>query len=200
MRADYAMLSRLQLQSTSDQQDFRLYAAIAAAAPATVLPEQAGNWAYPEPGQSDEEIAFTMINGLAGRPYLSGYLNRMGRRELDLVGEAIRVHKRIRGDVALSEPFWPAGLPGWEDDLVVLGLRAPAATYLAVWWRGDAPADLDLDLPALAGRELTIRTEYPSALSDWRPRWDAGTGRLTLSPGAGPAARLLCIEGLGEQS
>ena len=33
MRADFAMLSRLQLQSTSDQEDFRLYPPIAAAAP-----------------------------------------------------------------------------------------------------------------------------------------------------------------------
>jgi alpha-galactosidase len=189
MRADYAMLSRLQLQSTSDQQDFRLYAAIAAAAPATMLPEQAGNWAYPEPGQGDEEIAFTMVNGLAGRLYLSGYLNRMGERELDLVGEAVRVHKRIRADVARSVPFWPAGLPAWEDDLIVLGLRAPTATYLAVWWRGDAPADLEIDL-GFTGR---IATEYPGNLADWRPRWDAG--RLAVSPGAGPAARLFRIEG-----
>jgi alpha-galactosidase len=191
MRADYALLSRLDLQSTSDQQDFRRYAAIAAAAPAAILPEQAANWAYPQVGQPDEEIAFTMVNGLAGRLYLAGYLNRMGERELGLVREAVTLHKRLRGDLARAEPFWPAGLPGWDDDLVALGLRGPDFTYLAVWWRGAGPADLDLDLPALAGRDVTVSTAYPAALPDWRPRWAPAPGRLTLSPTAGPAARLL---------
>jgi alpha-galactosidase len=39
MRTDYALLSRCQLQSTSDQQDFLRYPAIAAAAPAAIAPE-----------------------------------------------------------------------------------------------------------------------------------------------------------------
>jgi alpha-galactosidase len=72
MRADYAMLSRLQLQSTSDQQDFLRYPAIAAAAPAAMTPEQAANWAYPQPEFTDDEIAFTLCTGLLGRLYLSG--------------------------------------------------------------------------------------------------------------------------------
>ena len=37
-----------------------------------ILPEQAANWAYPQPQMTDEEIAFTMCTGLAGRLYLSG--------------------------------------------------------------------------------------------------------------------------------
>ena len=49
MRADYALLAVTHLQSTSDQQDFRLYPPIAASAPASILPEQCGNWAYPRP-------------------------------------------------------------------------------------------------------------------------------------------------------
>ncbi|HEY3611155.1 MAG TPA: hypothetical protein VGL06_26915, partial [Pseudonocardiaceae bacterium] len=49
LRTDYAMLSRLHLQSTSDQQDFLRYPAIAAAAPSIMAPEQAANWAYPQP-------------------------------------------------------------------------------------------------------------------------------------------------------
>ncbi|MGX9900840.1 hypothetical protein ACW0JT_15000 [Arthrobacter sp. SA17] len=39
---DYNLLSVAHLQSTSDQQDFRRYAAIAAAAPASVLPSRPG--------------------------------------------------------------------------------------------------------------------------------------------------------------
>src|SRR5919202_1233446 len=71
-RMDSAMLSRLQLQSTSDQQDPVRYPPIAAAAPLSVLPEQAASWAYPQPDMSPEEIAFTLCTGLAGRAFLSG--------------------------------------------------------------------------------------------------------------------------------
>ena len=49
MRTDYALLARLQLQSTSDQQDYLRYPPIAAAAPAGIAPEQAAVWAYPQP-------------------------------------------------------------------------------------------------------------------------------------------------------
>ncbi|HUC15236.1 MAG TPA: glycoside hydrolase family 36 protein, partial [Acidimicrobiales bacterium] len=53
MRTDYALLSRLQVHSTSDQQDFLRYPPIAAAAPVAVAPEQAAVWAYPQPEWDD---------------------------------------------------------------------------------------------------------------------------------------------------
>ena len=59
--------TRCQLQSTSDQQDFLRYPAIAAAAPAAMAPEQAAVWAYPQPAWSDDEIAFTLCSALLGR-------------------------------------------------------------------------------------------------------------------------------------
>ena len=58
-----------QLQSTSDQQDPLRYPPIAAAAPLSMLPEQAANWAYPQPDMTDEQIAFTLCTGDA-RPAL----------------------------------------------------------------------------------------------------------------------------------
>jgi alpha-galactosidase len=67
MRSEFAMLATLQLQSTSDQQDPLLYPAIAVRPLAHILPEQAGNWAYPQPDMTDEEIIFAMAAGLAGR-------------------------------------------------------------------------------------------------------------------------------------
>jgi alpha-galactosidase len=195
MRADYAMLSRLQLQSTSDQQDYLLYAAIAAAAPAAVLPEQAGNWAYPQPGMSDESIAFAMVNGLAGRLYLSGRLDGMSAHERDLVRAGVDVYKRIRGEIAAAEPFWPLGLPAWTDNVVALGLRTADTVRLAIWRRGGSAADIHLDLPGLRDRRFSAHTEYPETLPDWRPRWDAAAGRLTVSPGVpGPDARLLRLD------
>ena len=74
------MLSRLAMQSTSDQQDFRKYPPIAASAPVSMLPEQAASWAYPQPEMSDEEAAFCLVTGLLGRFYLSGLPQPHGRR------------------------------------------------------------------------------------------------------------------------
>ena len=137
MRTDYALLSRLQLQSTSDQQEYLRYPPIAAAAPAAIAPEQAAVWAYPQPEFTDDEIAFTMVSAMLGRVHLSGHLDRMSRPQRELVAEAVRVYKESApaGDRA-SVPFWPLGLPRWDDPWVALGLRAPDASYLAVWRRG----------------------------------------------------------------
>src|SRR5699024_12300749 len=77
MPSDWAMLSRLQLQSTSDQQDFRKYPPVAVSAPMMMLPEQAANWAYPQPGMTREEVAFCLVTGLLGRFFLSGHLNEL---------------------------------------------------------------------------------------------------------------------------
>ncbi len=51
LRMDYAMLSRYSIQSTSDQEDYRYYATIAANAPLGVAMEQAAVWSYPKSGQ-----------------------------------------------------------------------------------------------------------------------------------------------------
>lgn len=83
MRADYGLLSRLEIQSTSDQQQPLRYPPIAAGALMAVLPEQAGNWAYPQPSMSQEEIAFTMVTGLSGRLYLSGRIDAMDEHQAD---------------------------------------------------------------------------------------------------------------------
>ena len=102
MRMDFAMLSRLAMQSTSDQQDFRKYPPIAASAPLSMLPEQAASWAYPQPEMTDEEVAFCLVTGLLGRFYVSGHLNHMDDARRALVAEAVR-----RGQAAAPVPRRP---------------------------------------------------------------------------------------------
>jgi alpha-galactosidase len=135
MRVDYAMLSRVQLQSTSDQQDYLRYAAIAAAAPAAVAPEQAAVWAYPQPSFTDDEIGFAMCSALLGRIHLSGHLDQMSQRQHGLVADAVRAYQLIRADLARAVPFWPLGLPGWTAATLALGMRAPGVTYVTAWRR-----------------------------------------------------------------
>jgi alpha-galactosidase len=192
MRADYALLTHAQLQSTSDQQDPLRYPPIAAAAPAAIAPEQAAVWAYPQPEFSDEEIAFTVAGALLGRVHLSGRLDLMTPRQRALVAAGIAAYKDIRSDIAAATPFWPLGLPGWHDDWLCLGLRTPGATHLLVWRRGGA-AEVALPLPELAGSGATPRVRYPAPLPCGL-RWDAADGRLEVHLPSAPAARLITFD------
>ena len=189
MRIDYALLSRLQLQSTSDQQDPLRYPPIAAAAPAAIAPEQAASWAYPQPSFTDDEIAFTLCGAMLGRIYLSGHLDHMSREQRALVAEAVRVHKDLRGSLASALPFWPLGLPRWTDPWIALGLRAPEASYLTVWHRGPFEGDRepdrgrDLEAPELEpGRSPISPCPFRTYAAGASPR----TCSIRVRPGPGP--------------
>ena len=223
LRTDYAMLSRLQLQSTSDQQDFIRYPPIMAAAPAAITPEQAASWAYPQPGFSDREIVFTLCGALLGRVHLSGHIDQMTDRQRRLVADAVDVYKQIRSDLPDAVPFWPLGLPRWTDSWLALGMRTASVTYLIVWHRGrfaglagpdpgtspaahaitdpaaiapTDPARLAIPLAALRGNGIAAETLYPRA---GRPRlsWHASLGELTVTLPGTPAACLIRIKHLG---
>ena len=197
MRADHALLARLQVQSTSDQQDLLRYAAIAAAAPAAVPPEQGAIWAYPQPEFTDAEIVFTLCSALLGRIHLSGHLDRMRPAQQRLVAGAVAVYKQIRPDLPRAFPLWPLGRPGWDDPWLALALRAPAATYLVTWRRPPGGADSALvPLPHLRGHPVRAEVLYPAG-GPARVSWDPAGGILTASLPAAPAACLIRLRELG---
>ncbi|MFF1307496.1 alpha-galactosidase [Streptomyces sp. NPDC058307] len=181
LRMDYAQLAVAQLQSTSDQQDPLRYPPIAASAATAVAPEQAAVWAYPQPDHTTDRIAFTLTGALLGRVHLSGFLDRMSEEQFDLVRSAIRVYKDIRPQIADARPFWPLGLPAWEDAWIAHGLRGRDATYLAVWRRegADAPSSRTLPLPHLRGVRLRPEVLQPTT-ADATADWDAAEGTLTV--------------------
>jgi alpha-galactosidase len=190
MRMDFALLSRLQLQSTSDQQDPLKYPPIAAAAPMLVLPEQAANWAYPNEAMDEESIAFNMATGLLGRLYLSGHLNRLSEAQRSVVHEAMDVHKELRPTIAASTPSWPLGLPQWDDSAVALALNEGDSSFVTVWRRPGAPELLDLHFPALAGKAVSVQTIFPTNLTGWKTEWNPGAGLLHVhSASPAPSAR-----------
>lgn len=192
MRSDYAMLQVLQLQSTSDQQDPLRYPPIAAGAPMAVLPEQAANWAYPQPGMTTEESCFTLATSLLGTFYLSGYLNRMTSQERHRVAEAVTVAKAIRSEVATAAPIWPAGLPAWEGSTACLGLVTAESTLATVWQRTEQPMDVVLEFPHLTGLPIETVPIFPTYdIDPWQASWNADTGLLHLtSSQKGPSARV----------
>jgi alpha-galactosidase len=187
MRMDYNLLSIAHLQSTSDQQDFRRYAPIAAAAPASVLPEQAGNWAYPAESMSIEETAFAMTAGVMGRLYLSGFLGGLSDERFALVQEAVALHRDWRQRIAEAHPVWPLGLPGWDDDVIALQLDTGSESLLALWSRGSGT---EITLPGLRGR--AVKQVYPITLPEWTIRTAGGVPVVEVP--AGPAARIFAVQ------
>jgi alpha-galactosidase len=186
MRMDYALLSRLSLQSTSDQQNHLLYAAIAAAAPSAVTPEQGAVWAYPQPEHSPEEASLCLVNAMLGRVHLSGRIDLMSGEQLDRVSTAIDVYKRNRALLARGYPQWPLGLPGWYDEWLALAIGGSDEWLLSVWYRGSEAASVDIPLPWLADATPLFPTDLPLDLTQ-----SGRTLRVAL-PG-GPAARLIQV-------
>jgi len=186
MRADYALLAVTHLQSTSDQQDFRLYPPIAASAPASILPEQCGNWAYPAREMTDEETAFTLVTGLSGRLYLSGFLDQLRPDQRARVSEAVALHKDLRDGLRDATPFWPLGLPAWDAPVVCLGLHTPEGDLLFVWDRDAAAAGFTI--PGVSGGAEVL---FPSGAAPWR--LDASAAGLDVSTPAGIGARVLRV-------
>jgi alpha-galactosidase len=187
LRMDYAQLAVAQIQSTSDQQDPLRYPPIAASAATAATPEQAAVWAYPQPDQSLDEIAFTLTGALLGRIHLSGFLNLMSDEQLDLVRSALSVYKDIRAEIGAAHPFWPLGLPAWGDEWIAHGLRGTESTYVMVWRRKPGGADRTFTVPHLLGTPVRATVLYPNTAGAGAG-WDPAEGRLTVSlPRAGTA-------------
>ena len=194
LRSDFAMLSHLQLQSTSDQQDPLLYPMIAVGALAHILPEQAANWSYPQATMSDEEIAFTMVTGLAGRLYQAGLLDRMNEEQLALVAAGVQAHKDTRQALARSTPRFPTGLPSWDDAWVTVAFETAEESYVLAWRQERADDQVALELPWLGDRQVQVEQVYPpvAALAEWKIE-RTSTG-LTLRCGETvAAARMLRV-------
>lgn len=194
-RLDYAMLAVHSIQSTSDQQDPALYAAISAAMPTAVTPEQSGSWAYPQAKWSDEINALTVINSLLGRVYLSGRVDQMSPEQLSLVKEGMTLYKAICNDIKTAHATWPLGLPKWNSDWVSLGLvsKDKKTVYVAIWRRG-GPTRMDIQIKATKGwpesrLELLYPAQFPTDVV-----WDSVPGVLHIEVPETVCARLFRIQ------
>ena len=196
MRQDYALLSRLDLQSTSDQQDLLLYPPIAANAFFSVLPEQAAHWAYPQADMTDAEIQFTLATGMLGRMCLSGFLDRMTTEQTTMVRTAVTAHKSLLPEIHASSAFLPGGIPQWEDQWISVGLRAAGRDLITVWNRGGAENQLSLHLPRWEGREVNV--EWIGAAGSFDFKWDASGYMVVKQAVAGLSAGTFAISAAGE--
>jgi len=161
-RMDYAQLSRQQLQSSSDQTDYRKYPTILVGALAGVLPEQLAVWAYPKSDGDAREASFNMVNGLLCRIHQSGHLANLPEESLLQVQQGLQVYRdEIRAFLPASTPFFPLGMPSFTDVFspVAVGLRHATRDFLAVWRLG-GHGKVTIPKP----NEGAVRLLYPTDL------------------------------------
>lgn len=157
-------------------------------------PEQAGNWAYPQPEMTAEQIAFTLVTGLSGRLYLSGNLDRLDTDQLGLVTEATSVYREVTAHHRRAVPQWPVGLPGWDDDVVAVASAAQDGVLLFVWSRTAQQRTIRIPLAQLRGLPVEVTTVFPSALPGWAVSWQAEEGVLEIDTlDRGESARVLRV-------
>jgi alpha-galactosidase len=145
-RMDYAMLSRLHLQSMTDQENYLRLPAILVGASAAVLPEQLAVWSYPLPNSDVDQASFNMVTAMMCRIHQSGHLDSLSPQARAQVAEGIRIYKDLlRKSIPDALPFYPLGLPDVTDSQkpVALGMRSQSRTLLAIW-RIDGPAKTDV--------------------------------------------------------
>ena len=193
LRMDYAMLSQYPIQSTSDIEDYRMYATVAANAPMAVTPEQAAVWSYPLTDGDEEQTIFNMVNCLLLRIHQSGHLVHLNEANFALVKKALDLYQEIRRDIPHAVPFWPLGLSTYRDAFLSLGLRKGDTDYLAVWKRSDEGDTLLLPISARRGHPMKVTCIYPAG----RPvpaTWDRESGQLQIILKGQNIARLFKLE------
>ena len=175
MRMDYALLARHQIQSVTDQTDYRLMIGIAAACASGCLPEQAAIWSYPLRTGDRDEVVVNMVNAMLLRIHQSGHLGELSPERLALVQEGIATYKAIRHLIPVGLPLWPLGLPRIGDEWAAFALRGATseAPVLVEAWRNGAQGDTSpLAFPHLVGRAVNVETLYPAGAAGaavWHP-------------------------------
>ena len=195
LRMDYAMLTRHSIQSTSDQEDYRHYATIAANAPAALTPEQAAIWSYPLADGDAEETIFNMVSAMLLRIHQSGNLADLDPVRRELVKEGIACYKHLRRDIGSALPIWPLGLSSIGEPWVCLGLLLEGKVYIALWKRQAESDVVQLPILAFLGREMKVQFLYPSG-EIWHTQtvaWHPRTGQLTVRLPGEYRARLFCL-------
>ena len=176
-RMDYAMLSRLQMQSMTDQENYLKVPAILVGTSAAVLPEQLGIWTYPLANADADQASFNMVTAMLCRIHQSGRLDSIAPQVLAQVSEGIRIYKEVlRQHIPAAIPFYPLGTSDVTDHNtpLALGMQSPRQTVVGVWridglssakipWTsGEAkllyPTDLGIKIEAKDG---TLNIDFP---------------------------------------
>jgi len=167
MRNDYAMLSILQLASSSDLSDYRLYPHVVVGSMAAILPEQLGVWSFPREGNDREEAVFNMTTAMLARIHQSGPINDISEEQFEIVREGIDLYKsEVRQDIRVSKPFYPLGRVPIEqtDRFIALGLNREDRhhAWLCVWRLNTREPVVSVPVPVAGSGKVSVQQKFPS--------------------------------------
>lgn len=136
-RLDYYTLSNVNLCSTSDQTDYKIYPYIVSNILTGVLLEQAGIWSYPKVEDKeiidDEEVIMNMVNSFIGRVHLASKLYLLPTNQQELIKEALDLYKKSSAIRINALPYFPIGLSNYNDKYLAFGFRNNKEGYLCVY-------------------------------------------------------------------
>ena len=115
------------------------------------------------PDESDDQIRLNMVNAMLTRIHLSGKIFELTDHQLGIIRDGVALYKKIRGDISTSLPFYPCGLPCYDQKIFCTGYRG-ANTYLAVWRLDTDESTLTIPVCAdqtqvLYGNAETLKTD-----------------------------------------
>ena len=157
---EYASLTHADIQSVSDQTDYRYNARIAASCATAVLPEQAAIWSYPKAKDTYNAFVMNMVSSMLLRVHLSGEVYGWTPKQAEAVKEAISVYKNIRNGIKNSIPFYPVGIPRDGDELMCAAYKNGNTVRMAVWRMEGESCKLTIPLN---GKVTDAKILYPSS-------------------------------------
>ena len=203
MRGDYKTLQHVDLNSSSDQIDYRRYPSIVTGCLRNILPEQLGIWCYPWPSpmedisctaqlQSEEyrrsmadteQTIYNVVNAMCGVMYLSGRIDCMDEANVAVLREGVSLYKRYRDMINRSyprivAPHVPIGdLHAWQA--AALEEEDGRHLLLAVWRNGHPDPVFEVDL-GTEGKEVDVEMIFPTTVRDASWQYNAYAGKLTV--------------------
>ena len=170
-RMDYEILKYCPIQSTSDQTDYRKYPYLACNVLTACTPEQAAVWSYPlndyeKVMPTDEVVVMNMCNAMLGRIHLASFINKLPKRQLDIIKEGIRYYKSLVEYKKNALPIFPNGTSRFFDKEVVGGLSYENRIILGVWNTSNKPRKIKVNLQKYhiknvkVGYPISLNTKY----------------------------------------
>lgn len=180
-REDNGTLRYFSLQSTSDQEDYRLYPSVLIGSAANMPPEKCGIWGYPYPvlntfpeiidepqklfeiHKDGRETVFNMVNAMCGYMYLSGRIDCADDLNKRLIKEAVGVYKEYKDSINKRYPAFVLPMKNMDDKSYnAYGLKDDKDMLLFVWALNETDFTLDLSKYGCGSANLV----YPKSVNN----------------------------------
>lgn len=163
MRMDAKSLKHFTLQSISDSWLYNEFGYMSVMSPSFVLPEQAGIWVCPKTDQTKEENAFSAVNGMLHRFYVSGHTGWLDEENFAVIKKAVDLYKEIRNDINDSIPYFPCGICGFESPWIVSARVSGDGKklYVTVGRTSGGEDAIEIPLNNICGKKSNPNIIYP---------------------------------------